>query len=78
MDSSAGVNGGDAGPIRVLAGEVERLVHGVRSIADADGENGSHAGVPGAGEQRVAVLVVARAVEMGVGVDHYLKALAIT
>ena len=50
-------------------------MHGVRPFADTDGENGLHAGVPGAGEQRVAVFGVARAVEMGVGVDHYLKPL---
>ena len=46
---------GHAGAVGVLAAEIECLVHGVRPFADADGEDGAHAGIPGAGEQRFAV-----------------------
>jgi hypothetical protein len=45
-------------------------VHGVGPVSDADGKDGSDASFKSAFEKRSAVFVVARTVEMGVGVDH--------
>ena len=70
MDTGGGVDFGNAGPVGIGAGEIEGLVDGVRPFADTDGEDGAHAGIPGTGKERVAVLVVAGGIEMGVGVDQ--------
>src|SRR5579875_2449403 len=64
----------DPRPAGVPSAEFEGLMHGVRALADADGKNLAHARGPGAVQQGITVLVVARAVEMGVGVDHGWRA----
>ena len=53
-----------------FAADVERLVHLGRPFADADGEHRAHAGLQGAAEHGLAVVGVARAVEVGVGIDQ--------
>ncbi len=50
-------------------------MHGVGAFADADREDGTDPGGPGAVEQGFAVFGVAGAVEMGVGVYEHLRLL---
>jgi len=72
VNSGAGPDFRDAGMAGKLAADFESLLHSVGSLADADRENLANARSPGALEERGAILVVARTVEMGVGVDHGL------
>lgn len=61
----AGVAGEGAG-----VGDLERPVHGVGAVADADGEDGGDAGGVRAAEDGVAFCIVVE-VEVGVGIDEH-------
>ena len=74
-----GVNAGGgpdlrgAGAAGGCTADFEGAVHFGWAVADADGEDGAHAGREGAFEEGFAVLVVTGAVEMGVGVNHRVQ-----
>ena len=53
-----------------LAAEIERLVHFLRALADADGEHRAHTSLPCAGEHGFAVIRVAGTVQVSVGIDQ--------
>ena len=55
---------------RVLPAQLQRLVHGVRTLADPDRQHRPHPLLPGAVEQLIPVAVIARAVEVCVRVDQ--------
>jgi hypothetical protein len=71
MDSGGGIDAGDVGAAGVVVGEFGGAVHGVGAVADADGEDGFDSGGVGTLEHRLAVAVVAVAVEVSVGVDEH-------
>ena len=68
MNTGGGIEARHVGAAGVLATEVECAVHGVRAIADADGEHGADACFKRGFEHRFSIGVVARAVEVRVGV----------
>ena len=53
-----------------LAANPERLVHLRRPLANADGQHRAHARLPRAPQHRRAVVRVARAVKVGMGIDQ--------
>ena len=76
MNADAGPDFGVLGPGIVLLGsilfgEADAAVGGGGAISIADGEIGIYPGSLGALEDVVAVSVVARAFEMGVGIDEH-------
>ncbi len=70
IDAGAGVEAGHSGLAIELAADVEGLMHLGGLFADADGEDCADAGVEGAREHGLAVIGVALAVEVGVGIDQ--------
>ncbi len=73
VDAGAGIETRHAGLAVEQAAEVEGLVHLGGTFTDADGEHGADAGIESAAEHGFAVFRVARAVEMGVGIDEQGK-----
>jgi hypothetical protein len=70
MDAGAGPDSGDLRSSRVFAADIEGAMHGVGTLSNADREDLVNAGGVGALKQGGSVFVVARAVEVGVGIDH--------
>jgi hypothetical protein len=52
-------------------------MHLVRTLADADGENRADASLPRASQHGSAIVVVALAVEVGVGVNQQIGPLGV-
>ena len=67
VDADAGEDAGERGRVGGV-GDVECAVHGVRAVADADGEDGLDSGGTGTGEDGFKVVGVG--VEVGVRVDE--------
>ena len=75
MDASAGEDPRDIGEAGEFKGDFAGAMHGVGAFADSYGENGVDAYGGCAFKDGEAVLIVARTVEMGVGVDEHSRLL---
>src|ERR1700722_11763460 len=76
IDSGTGVEARHAGLSIELAADVERLMHFRRTFTNSDGQHRTHARSKSALQHRLAVVRVALAVQMGVGIDEHSRNLS--